>query len=191
MHFFVLPSQPFIYRAKRCYWSWMLTLCHWSHDFPAEGCLLFPLHRKPLEMFTSRALCTEPWRQILVIFFDLYHFVRANIKEITRLHLSCRRDITQNNSVIMRLRYRNKKKQRSFVCANDISFSSSVFSFSREIHLLWWAEPRCAEEAVRAWKKDVPHYQQPVWLCVSVSKQECKRLSARLIKNVMYLCANI
>lgn len=42
--------------------------------------------------------------------------------------------------------------------------SSFVFSlpFSREIHLLRRAEPRCAEEAVRARKKDVPHYQQPL-----------------------------
>lgn len=34
--------------------------------------------------------------------------------------------------------------------------------FSREIHLLRRAEPRCAEEAVGARKKDVPHYQQPL-----------------------------
>lgn len=70
--FFVLPSQLFIYRAKCCYRSWMLTSCHWSHDFLAESCLLFPLHRKLLEMFTSRALCTEPWRQTLVMVFDLF-----------------------------------------------------------------------------------------------------------------------
>lgn len=42
---------------------------------------------------------------------------------------------------------------------------SSVFfslPFSREIHLLRRAEPRCAEEAVGAREKDVPHYQQPL-----------------------------
>lgn len=102
--FFVLPSQPFIYRAKCCYWSWMLTLCHWSHDFLAEGCLLSPLHRKPLEMFTSRVLCTELWRQILVMIFDLYCFVGANIKYIIRQHLSCcqgiKNSFSNNEAVI-------------------------------------------------------------------------------------------
>lgn len=111
----------------------MLTLCHWSHDFLAEGCLLFPPHRKPLEMFTSRALCTELWRQILVMFFDFFNvFFKTNIGEITWPHLNCSRDI-KNNSVVVRLWYTNKKQ--CFVCANCISITHS-FSLPLFSHFL-------------------------------------------------------
>lgn len=101
----MLSSQPFIHTAKCCYWSWMLTLCHWSQDFLAESCLLFLLCRKPLEMFTSRALCTELWRQILVMFFDSYDFVWANTKSIIRPHLPRHKKI---NSESKRLWYGKK-----------------------------------------------------------------------------------
>lgn len=37
--FVVSNSTVYVYRAKCCYWSWMLTLCHWSHGFLAECCL--------------------------------------------------------------------------------------------------------------------------------------------------------
>jgi len=43
-------------------------------------------------------------------------------------------------------------------CYSSITLPPSAFSLSREIHLLWRAKPRCAEEAVRAWEKDVPHH---------------------------------
>lgn len=73
---------------------WMLTRCHWSHDFLAcDGCLLSPPRRKPFEMFTSRASCTELWRQTSVcsvIYFCLFLLgCHEKKKKITRPRLCC------------------------------------------------------------------------------------------------------
>lgn len=129
-------------------------------------------------MFTSRASCTEPWRQISVCsaihsafaFFSLPVIrKKKRQKKTTRPCLCCMQLVMHDC---------DKPIKGPALCwaANYFTrlsasrplfppLPSSVFfslPFSREIHLLRRAEPRCAEEAVGARKKDVPHYQQPL-----------------------------
>lgn len=120
-----------------------------ANTIPAETFLFSFLPRKPSETFTSRALCTELWRQISVA---LQTFILLWFSYYSTA------DVQMWNETIL---------QGAFV---DQFLTLPLF-FHRKVYMLWWAEPRCVKETVRAWKEDVPHHQQPFWLCVSASRR--------------------
>lgn len=199
-------------------------MCHWRQDFLPEGCFLFSLRRRPSGMFMSRALCTEPWKQISVKIFEhlstenetnsmaswellakheqwgtdskargqLISYVSksvswflCNYNELWA-HGECRGSFSRSSSKrtdqgeFDSVNHKQAAGERDMLLTQIVSLTVvdcispkpavCVLSISREIHMLWRAEPRCAEEAGRAWEEDVPHHQQPNWLCVSVNK---------------------